>query len=313
LIAHRHSLAGDTQAEVLAEFCTVQDLLRWGFSQFQRAKLFYGHGTDNGWDEIIYLVLATLKLGPRLHSQWLAARLTREERVQIIQLIKKRIEERLPTAYLVNEAWFAGLSFYVDPRVLIPRSPLAELIQRQFSPWVAAYNVDSILDLGTGSACIAIACAYAFPHARIDAVDYSAEALEVAAINVAQHKLDQQVTLIQSDGFKKLAGRHYDIIVSNPPYVDQEDFAQLPAEYQHEPALALTGGTDGLDFIVHILTDAKSFLRKDGLLVVEVGNSKSALVARFPQLPFIWLEFEHSDAEVFILTKEQLVNDGKEI
>lgn len=295
--------------EVLDDFSTLQDLLRWGFSQFQGAELFYGHGTDNAWDEIVYLVLATLKLGPHLNSQWLAARLTREERTQIVQRIKQRIDERLPTAYLVNEAWFAGLSFYVDSRVLIPRSPLAEVIQRHFAPWIEAYRVvDSILDLGTGSGCIAIACAHAFPHAKIDAVDCSKEALTVAAINSAKHK-SEHVYLIQSNGFENLTGRCYDIIISNPPYVDKEDFIQLPKEYQYEPAIALAAGIDGLDFIISILHQAKRYLKADGLLVVEVGNSKAALIARFPHMPFVWLEFECSDTEVFILTREQLVDN----
>lgn len=302
----------DKQFEGLTALRTLGDMLRWGFTQFQKGQLFYGHGTDNGWDEIIYLVLTSLKLGPILNSQWLDARLTRDERTEIFQKIKQRINERIPTAYLVNEAWFAGLSFYVDPRVLIPRSPMAELIEQRFSPWIAPDSVDSILDLGTGCACIAIACAYAFPDIKIDAVDYSKEALDVASINVMRHKLHDQINLIQSDGFKNVTGRNYDIIISNPPYVDAEDFAQLPPEYRHEPAIALAAGTDGLDFVVQLLDQAKRYLRKGGLLIVEVGNSKSALIQRFPSLPFVWLGFERGDAEVFLLTQEQLF-DGKEI
>jgi ribosomal protein L3 glutamine methyltransferase len=306
------SRSEDLPLDVLTELRTLRDILRWGFSQFQRAELFYGHGTDNAWDEIIYLVLATLKLGPFLNPEWLDACLTREERIQVLQKIKQRIHERLPTAYLVNEAWFAGHSFYVDSRVLIPRSPMAELIEQRFSPWIDSEHVTSILDLGTGSGCIAIACAYAFPHAEIDAVDCSAEALAVASINVARHKLSEQINLIQSDIFENVNQRRYDIIISNPPYVDSEDFSQLPPEYQHEPAIALASGIEGLDFVEQLLAQADQHLRKGGLLVVEVGNSKPALIQRFPHYPFVWLEFEHGDAEVFLLTQEQLVH-GKKI
>lgn len=301
-----------TQSEVLAELHSLRDMLRWGLTQFQQAELFYGHGTDNAWDEIIYLVLATLKLGAHLNPQWLDANLTRDERTAIFQKIKKRIDERFPVAYLVNEAWFAGLPFYVDPRVLIPRSPIAELIERQFNPWIDSKRVTSILDLGTGSGCIAIACAYAFPDAKIDAIDCSEEALAVASINLERYKLKDEINLIQSNGFENVKGQFYDIIISNPPYVDAEDFAQLPPEYRHEPRVALMAGADGLDIVIQLLEQAKKYLRKEGVLIVEVGNSKPALIQRFPHLPFIWLEFEHGDAEVFLLTREQLLN-GKEV
>ncbi len=306
------SISDKMQVKVLAGLHTLRDMLDWGFSQFQQAELFYGHGTDNAWDEIIYLVLGTLKLGPVLDSKRLDVNLSVEQRIEIFENIKKRINERIPVAYLVNEAWFAGLSFYVDSRVLIPRSPIAELIEQRFSPWIVVDSVNSILDLGTGSACIAVACAYAFPSAKIDAVDCSEPALAVASINVMRHKLSHQVNLIHSNGFENIKGQVYDIIISNPPYVDAEDFAQLPPEYRHEPAVALAAGTDGLDFVVQLLAQAKQYLRKGGLLIVEVGNSKPALIQRFPRLPFVWLEFEHGDAEVFLLTQEQLV-DGKEI
>lgn len=305
------TLTADKISEALAELRTLRDILRWGFTQFQCAELFYGHGTDNAWDEIIYLALAVLKLGSVLNPVWLDAHLTTEERTQLLHKISQRINERVPTAYLVHESWFAGLPFYVDSRVLIPRSPMAELIEQQFSPWVDPDNVESILDLGTGSACIAIACAYAFPDANIDAVDYSEEALAVASINVERHQLDEQINLIQSDGFDNLKGRRYDIIISNPPYVDADDFAQLPAEYRHEPAMALAAGTDGLDIVVRLLAQAKQHLQKGGVLIVEVGNSKAALIQRFPHLPFVWLEFERGEAEVFLLTQEQLADDKK--
>ncbi|MFM2322660.1 MAG: ribosomal protein glutamine methyltransferase [Pseudomonadota bacterium] len=296
------------------ELLTLRDLLRWGFTQFNRADLFYGHGTDNAWDEIIYLTLASLKLGPTLNPAFLAARLTLTERSLLLDRIRQRVNERIPSAYLVKQAYFAGLSFFVDRRVLIPRSPMAELIEQQFSPWISqADHINTILDLGTGSGCIAIACAYAFPEARIDAVDNSKEALAVAAINVATHQLQGQVNLIQSDLFENLSSRLYDIIISNPPYVDEEDLANLPAEYRHEPMAALAAGRDGLDFIIRLLKQALKYLKNNGILMVEVGNSKEALIQRYPQIPFIWLEFERGDAEIFLLTQEQLSRYEQEI
>ena len=288
------------------ELRSIRDILRWGFTQLQQADLFYGHGTDNAWDEIIYLVLGTLKLGSRLKAAWLGARLTSTERSELLARIARRVNERVPVAYLVNQAWFAGLPFYVDSRVLIPRSPIAELIEQQFSPWIDADRVDSILDFGTGSGCIAIACAYAFPKIRIDALDCSTAALEVAAINVARHKLHDRVTLLKSNGFEGLEERRYNIIVANPPYVDGNDYAALPAEYRHEPAIALAAGKDGLTMVMQCLRKAKFYLEEEGLLIVEVGNSKAALVSEFPHIPFLWLEFEMGTSEVFLLTKEQL-------
>lgn len=305
-------ISNESKLEPLTELHSLRDLLRWGFTQFQQAELFYGHGTDNAWDEIVYLVLGTLKLGAFLNPQWLDAYLTQGERVQILQNIKQRINERLPTAYLVKQAWFAGLPFYVDSRVLIPRSPMAELIEQQFIPWIEPASVSRLLDLGTGSGCIAIACAYVFKEAKIDAVDCSEEALAVASINVAQHQCNDQITLIQSHGFENLVGQRYDIIISNPPYVDADDFAQLPVEYNHEPPVALAAGENGLRIVIQLLQQSKQHLNENGLLIVEVGNSKSALIKRFPHIPFIWLEFERGDSEVFLLTREQLA-DVKEI
>ncbi len=281
--------------------------MRWGCAQLQEAVLAYGHGTDNAWDEIVYLVLGALKLDSSLDPPNMAQRLTKKDRVQILRKIKQRVNERLPTAYLVNQAWFAGLPFYVDARVLIPRSPMAELIERQFRPWVdRSQQIGTILDLGTGSGCIAIACAYAFSEAQIDAVDCSEEALAVASINVARHKRGNQITLIQSNGLEGLKKRRYDIIISNPPYIDAETFARLPTEYRHEPVVALAAGADGLDMVVELLQQAKHYLKKGGLLIVEVGYSQSALLKRFPRIPFTWLEFERGEAEVFLLTREQL-------
>lgn len=298
----------------LVEFRHLQDILRWGYTQFNKANLYYGHGTDNAWDEILYLVLSTLKLGSHLNPCFLAASLTLAERRLLIENIRQRVEDRIPTAYLVNEASFAGLAFYVDARVLIPRSPIAELIQREFSPWIEdSGRINTLLDIGTGSACIAIACAYAFPDARVDAVDNSKDALAVAAINVVAHKLQGQVNLIHSDLFSNLNDRLYDIIISNPPYVDAEDFASLPIEYQHEPATALAAGKEGLDCVIHILKQAKQYLKAKGILIIEVGNSKKALMKHYPQIPFFWLEFEQGESEIFLLTQEQLTRYEQEI
>ncbi len=309
-----YRISDEALKAALFEFRHLQDILRWGLTQFNKANLYYGHGTDNAWDEIIYLVLSTLKLGSYLNPCFLGTSLSLAERRLLIENIRQRVEERIPTAYLVNEASFANLSFYVDARVLIPRSPIAELIQCEFSPWIQnTQRVNTILDIGTGSGCIAIACAYALPESRIDAVDNSKEALAVAAINVAEHKLQGQINLIHSNLFQNLNNRLYDIIISNPPYVDAEEFASLPLEYQHEPAVALAAGKDGLDFVIQILKQAKKFLKEKGILIVEVGYSKKALIERYPQIPFFWLEFENGDAEIFLLTEEQLTHYEQEI
>lgn len=307
-------ISEDESKAALRELVNCRDVIRWGFTQFNRGHLYYGHGTDNAWDEIIYLVLSTLRLGPILKPELLSARLTLIERRLLLEKIRQRVNECIPIAYLVNEAWFAGHSFFVDGRVLIPRSAFAELIEQQFSPWIKnPERVHTILDIGTGSGCIAIACAAAFPEARIDAVDNSKDALTVAKLNVTAHKLQGQVNLIQSDLYQNLANRYYDIIISNPPYVNAEDFSSLPLEYRHEPAVALFADDNGLDFIVKILKHAASHLQKKGILLVEVGNSKQALIDRYPQIPFFWLEFQRGESEIFLLTKEQLRHYEREI
>lgn len=292
--------------EAVIELMTLRDMLRWSVSQFYSAKLFYGHGTDNAWDEAVTLCLHALHLPPNINPQVIDASLTAAERRKIAKLIMRRVKERIPAAYLVQEAWFAGLSFYVDQRVLIPRSPIAELIERHFSPWAIEENVADILDLCTGSACIAIACALAFPEARVDAVDISSDALEVAKMNVERHKLNADVTLIQSDLFTNLPAKQYQIIVSNPPYVSAEEMAELPEEYQHEPALALAAGQHGLDIVMKILQQAKKYLTEEGILIVEVGNSEIALKKLLPQVPFTWLDFDRGGGGVFMLSAEQL-------
>lgn len=290
-----------------SELQTMRDYVRWAASRFQEAGLVFGHGTDNALDEAAALVLHTLHLPMELSAPWWESRLTAGEAEAIVARVRRRILERLPLAYLIREAWFAGLSFYVDERVLVPRSPISEAIQRQFEPWLDPQSVGRVLDIGTGSGCIAIACAYAFADAEVDAVDVSADALEVAQINVERHQLQGRVSLFQSDLFDALpADREYDLIVSNPPYVDALDMSNLAPEFRHEPRLGLEAGEDGLDIVRRILLEAPNRLTDQGILVVEVGNSAPALEAAFPQVPFMWLEFEHGEGEVFLLTAEQL-------
>jgi ribosomal protein L3 glutamine methyltransferase len=285
---------------------TIRDYIRVATSRFNAAGLYYGHGTDNAWDEAIALILHSLHLPHDINPAILDARLTPDERKKLGALIDSRVEKKIPVPYLTHEAWFAGLPYYVDERVLIPRSPIAELIENQFIPWVEPESVYHILDVCTGSGCIAIACAKAFPDAQIDASDISTEALAVAKINVLRHGVEDQVELIESDLLCTLPPKQYDIIVSNPPYVSTEEMFNLPEEYLQEPKLGLAAGEEGLDFALRILKDAHKYLKPHGILIVEVGNSEYALAEKFPGIPFTWLEFERGGGGVFMLTAEQL-------
>ena len=277
---------------------------------FEDADLVYGHGTDNPVDEAAYLVFACLDLAHEDAADAYTQLVSEPQLAEINKLAGKRTEARIPVAYLVREAWFADHKFYVDERVLVPRSPIGELIGKGFAPWIRHDSVQRVVDLGTGSACIAIAIALEFPQAQVDAVDISVEALEVAAINVARFGLEERVVLIVSSFFAELERADelpkYNLIVSNPPYVDQEEMHGLASEFRHEPELGLSAGADGLDSVITILHDASRFLDDDGLLIVEVGNSQAALEARFPDVPFVWLEFEQGGEGVFLLTKVEL-------
>ena len=305
-------MINDTEfQQALHSLHSARDCLRWAESCLRRDQVFLGHGTDDPWDEALALLLHVLHLPWETDPRMLDARLLPLEVEAFATLLRQRINKRVPAAYLTGEAWFCGLPFNVDRRVLIPRSPIAELIEAGFQPFVEPDQVTRVLDLCTGSGCIAIACAYAFPEARIEASDISPDALAVCETNIARHDLQGQVRAIESDGFAALEGL-YDLIVSNPPYVDAGDFAGMPEEFRHEPALALTSGDDGLDFTRRLLREAADYLTPGGVLVCEVGNSGAALEAAFPGVPFFWLEFERGGHGVFLFTREQLVEQQKD-
>ncbi|VAW51259.1 Ribosomal protein L3 N(5)-glutamine methyltransferase [hydrothermal vent metagenome] len=298
--------------EIANDLMTLRDFIRWGTSQFNVAELNFVQGMPTAIDEAVYLCLSALHLPPDFSVEYFDCVLTMDERLHVLDLFQQRIELQKPAAYITNEAWFSGLSFYVDERVLIPRSPIAEIIEYQFSLWIAPEQVSNILDLCTGSGCIAIACAYAFDEAQIDASDMSADALAVAEINRQNHALEERLNLIESNLFesalfKSVPEKRYDIIVSNPPYVSTQEMTELPAEFEFEPgALALAAGETGMDVVLPMLQQAREYLTDDGILVVEVGYSKPLLEKLLPQVPFFWVDFEFGGDGVFVLTAKQL-------
>lgn len=284
----------------------VKDFIRWGGTLFQKAELFYGHGTDNAFDDAKFLVFYALKLPWELPSLYLESRLTHAEKQQVTELFRQRIETRKPSAYLTGQAWFAGLKFIVNESTLVPRSPIAELIQKEYRPWVEPEHVEHILDMCTGSGCIGIASLQACPNASVDLVDISPGALEIANQNIALYDLQDTVRTIQSDLFDGLAGEKYDLIVSNPPYVDKIEMEALPEEFKQEPALGLAAGDDGLDLVRKILAQASEYLNDDGTLIVEVGVSQYYLEQVYPEVPFYWFEFENGGEGVFAIQKSEL-------
>ena len=296
-----------------AELSTIIDFIRYGASRFAAAGLTFGHSHDNAMDEATHLVLHSLHLPHDLSPNYGQAKLVAGEKAALLALIERRIGERKPVAYLTGEAWFAGLAFKVDERVLVPRSPIAELIQNGFTPWLDGRDVSRALDLCTGSGCIGIAMAAHNPDWQVDLADISDGALELARENIRIQHVGERVRAIKSDLFAGLEGEVYDLIVSNPPYVTEQEYAELPPEYRHEPALGLTAGSDGLDFALRILRDAPAHLSEDGLLIVEVGESERALTQLLPQVPFIWIEFNVGPMGVFALERRDLVEHAKAI
>jgi len=291
-----------TFSEAAQNLHTVRDYLRFAVSRFNEAKLFFGHGSSDAYDEAAYLILHTLHLPLDRLEPFLDARLTDSERAEILNIIHRRVEHRIPAAYLTHQALLGNFSFYVDERVIVPRSFIAELLLEQLSPWIAEpEEIHSVLDLCTGSGCLAILAAHAFPNATVDAVDVSPAALAVAERNVADYHLQDRVDLIESDLFAKLDSKRYDLIISNPPYVDAESVKALPQEYLHEPELALGSGHDGLDATRIILKDAAQHLTENGILIVEIGHNRVALEAAYPDLPFTWLDVSAGDEFVFML------------
>ena len=296
-----------------AELASIIDFIRYGASRFSAAGLTFGHSHDNPIDEATHLVLASLHLPPDIPPAYGAGRLTAAERENVLALIERRVGERLPVAYLVGETWFAGLKFKSDRRALVPRSPIAELIESRFAPWLDERHIDRVLDLCTGSGCIGIAIAEYNPDWQVDIVDISEEALSLARENIVFQHVESRVEAIQSDLFAGVKGRRYDLIVSNPPYVTEDEYTALPGEYAHEPKLGLTSGVDGLDLCLRMLDEAADYLTDDGLLIVEVGESEHALAALLPQVPFIWIEFKVGQMGIFALERRDLVEHATAI
>ena len=300
----------DEQLQLQLQLETVGDCVRWVRECFEAADLFYGHGTDNAWDEALHLVLGGLRLSLDADPSILDCVVASNEKERVIELARRRVEERIPVPYLTGRAWFAGLEFLIDTRAIIPRSPIAELIETEFVPWYPGTNPRRVLDMCCGSGCIGLAIAAWLPEVSVDLLDISHDALALATENAQRLDLAQRVTVIESDMFAAVRGKQYDLIVTNPPYVDVNDLQAMPAEYRHEPALALGSGSDGLEAIKIILQQAPHFLAPDGLLVAEVGNSWQALEQAFPDVPFTWIELERGGHGVFVLTAQELLQSG---
>lgn len=297
------------RTSALNELATLRDLLRHAVSRFNAAQLTFGHGSDNAWDEAVYLLLHTLHLPLDTLEPFLDARVLPDERTRFIEHVNRRCDERIPVAYLTGEAWLQGYRFSVDERVIVPRSPISELLAQQLSPWINDPDgVSSALDLCTGSGCLAILMAFAFENAQIDAVDISEDALDVAQQNITNYQLEGRITTHRSDAFKQLPATEYDLIICNPPYVNSLSMAELPTEYRHEPDMALAGGTDGMDLVRDILIDAPRFMSPEGVLVLEIGHEYANFLAAFPDLDPVWLSTEHAEDQILLLTREQLVS-----
>ncbi|NOS95879.1 MAG: 50S ribosomal protein L3 N(5)-glutamine methyltransferase [Methylotenera sp.] len=296
-----------TYQQETTELFTIRDWIRFAVSQFEASDIFYGHGTNNGYDEAVWLIMSALHLPMDTLDNFFDARLTEAERTKLADFIEQRISKHTPTAYLLKEAWLQGLKFYVDERVLIPRSFIAELLNNDLSPWIEFPElIESAADICTGSGCLGILLASTFPNAAIDVIDISQDAIDVANINIANYGLEAQITAIKSDMFSALNGKKYDVIISNPPYVDAPAMAALPAEYRNEPQLALGSGVAGLDHTHTILREAANYLTDDGILIVEIGHNREALEAAYPNIVFNWLEVSSGNEFVFLLTKSQL-------
>jgi len=293
--------------ELSEQLFTIRDWMRFTVSRFEESEIFFGHGTDNAYDEAAWLILSALHLPHDTLDNFMDARLTEPERKHLAHLVERRIVDRTPTAYLVREAWLRGFKFYVDERVIVPRSFIAELLENGLMPWVEFPEmVENAADICTGSGCLGILLTHAFPNAAVDVIDISPDAIDVANINIEKYGLQEQITAIQSDMFTALKGKRYDVIISNPPYVDAPSMAQLPEEYRNEPQLALGSGEAGLDHTHTLLHDAANYLNDGGILVVEIGHNRDALLETYPDVPFTWLEVDSGNEFVFLLTKAQL-------
>lgn len=305
-----HNHTSNPYSEAVEELQSVRDLLRWALSQFSRHELSFGHGSDNAWDEAAYLLLHSLNLPLDQLEPFLDCRTTASERQRFTHLIQQRCEERLPAAYITGEAWLQGLRFKVSADCIVPRSPISELLSTQLAPWVEDPDaIESVLDLCTGSGCLAILAALTFPHAQVDGVDLSPAALAIAKENITDYELQDRVCALQSDLYQAVKNKKYDLIISNPPYVNENSMQALPAEYLHEPRLALAGGEDGMNLVHTIINQAAQHLNDNGLLILEIGNEYDNFCAAFPELEPVWLSTETADDQILLLYKEQLPNN----